>query len=91
MPSPRRCLDDIHRTLPELAAALTQKLLNETTHAQERLQTDPQDVAEFVEWTAFLRETNTRQPEFGQRPDRIGNEGNASLARGDFFRYTDNH
>ena len=71
MPSPRRCLEDIHRTLPELAAAQTKKLLDETTHAQERLQREPDNVADFVEWTAFLRETNGRQKEFTERGNAV--------------------
>ncbi len=67
LPSPRRCLEDIHRTLPQIAAELTTKLLAETSHAQERLQRNPDDVAEFVEYSEFLRVTNERQKEFGER------------------------
>ena len=67
MPSPKRCLEDIHRMLPRIAAELTTKLLAETSHAQERLQREPQDVAEFVDYSEFLRTTNERQKEFGER------------------------
>ena len=67
MPSPRRCLDDINRELPKLAAELTTKLLNETTQAQEKLQSAPEDVAAFVEYSDFLQKTSARQKEFGER------------------------
>ena len=36
--------------LPELAAAMATKLLNETTYAQERLQNSPDNVADPVEY-----------------------------------------
>ena len=51
MPLPRRCLAEIHRTLPDLAAQLTRILLDETTNAQERLNTTPENVAEFVQYS----------------------------------------
>lgn len=38
-----------------------------STYGQERLQQEPGDVAEFVEWTNFLRETNGRLKEFNER------------------------
>ena len=34
LPSPSRCLADIHRTLPEIRQTMAAKLLNETTYAQ---------------------------------------------------------
>lgn len=37
------------------------------TFGQERLQHEPADVAEFVDWTNFLRETNGRLKEFSER------------------------
>jgi len=67
MPSPKRCLADIHRTLPELAAAMATKLLNETTHAQEKLQNPPDNVADFVEYSEFLYKTNDRQKDYAER------------------------
>ena len=67
LPSPRRCLDEIHLLMPRIAADLTAKLLAETSHAQERLQRNPEDVAEFVDYSEFLRTTNERQKEFGDR------------------------
>ena len=76
MPLPRRCLAEIHRTLPDLAAQLTRILLDETTNAQERLNTTPENVAEFVQYSEFLTKTNERQKEFGER----GNSINAMYA-----------
>ena len=73
LPSPKRCLDDIHRMLPQLTASLCQKLLAETSHASDRLSRNPEDVAEFVEYSEFLRTTNERQKEFMERGAMINN------------------
>ncbi|KAL3909338.1 MAG: hypothetical protein SGPRY_009465, partial [Prymnesium sp.] len=45
----------------------TSPIATSLTHGQERLQQEPKDVAEFVDWTNFLRETNGRQKEFTER------------------------
>jgi len=71
LPSPRRILTEIHRTLPERAAAMASTLLNETTHAQERLQNAPDNVADFVQYSEFLNTTNERQPEFAERGQAV--------------------
>ena len=67
LPSPSRCLADIHRTLPEIGQTMAAKLLNETTYAQEKLNHPPDNVADFVEYSSFLASTNERQPEFSER------------------------
>ena len=71
LPNPQRCLNDIHATLPQIAAGLCQKLLAETSHATERLGRTPEEVAEFVDYSTFLAETNDRQKEFGERAQLI--------------------
>jgi dynein heavy chain len=67
MPSPRRCLDDIFRTLPRLAKEHTQKLLAELSNANETLTKTPDNVEDFVAFSKFLITTNARQPEFSER------------------------
>ena len=67
MPSPRRCLDDIFRTLPRLAKDHTQKLLAELSNASETLSKTPDNVEDFVAFSKFLITTNARQPEFSER------------------------
>jgi dynein heavy chain len=67
LPSPRSCLQQIHQLMPQIGADLNAKLLNETTHAYERLNRQPADVAEFVSFSNFLNENNGRQKEFGDR------------------------
>ena len=71
LPNPQRCLDDIHATLPQIAAASCKALLAETSHATERLARNPEDVAEFVEYSTFLATTNERQKEFSERGNLI--------------------
>ena len=50
---------------------MTKKLLDEATHAQERLKSEPANVAEFVDWTTFLRETQGRAGEFSSRGSAV--------------------
>ena len=67
LPSPRSCLKQIHTLMPQIGAELNAKLLNETQHSYERLSKSPANVAEFVDFSNFLNETNARQAEFGNR------------------------
>ena len=49
------------------------KALNTFCKLSDLYEVDPEDVAEFVEYSEFLRETNERQKEFMERGAMINN------------------
>jgi len=67
LPSPQRCLAELHLALPEIAARRTAALLNETSHAHDVLGSTPDDVSGFVSFSEFLVSTSERQVELGER------------------------
>eukprot|EP00966_Prymnesium_polylepis_P027340 632761-Prymnesium_polylepis.1 len=53
LPSPQRCLDEIHRLLPKMATDGLAGLLQEVTDADTRVMHQPDGIKEFVELTLF--------------------------------------
>ena len=71
LPSPQRCLDELHAALPELAARRTAALLEETGHATSVLSGQPEGVTEFVAFSEFLAKTTGMQSELAERGKTI--------------------
>ncbi|KAL3922595.1 MAG: hypothetical protein SGPRY_004504 [Prymnesium sp.] len=54
LPSPQRCLDEMHALLPSMANEGTEALLEEVTRADETVVASPTDVKGFSELTLFV-------------------------------------
>ncbi|KAL1511811.1 hypothetical protein AB1Y20_005097 [Prymnesium parvum] len=67
LPSPQRCLDEIHALLPAMASDECEALLQETTDADSRVMSHPDDVKEFVELTIFEQSLQDKYSEFVAR------------------------
>ena len=59
-PSPAQCLEKLEVLLPQLAIIKQKKLLDEVNHANSRLNSTPETVADFVNLLDFLVECNER-------------------------------
>ena len=57
-PSPRTCLGKLHRLLPQLAATKQRKILDRVNSANNRLNSKPEDVSQFVSTLEFLADCN---------------------------------
>lgn len=66
-PSPKGCLTDIEKLIPELAKAKNEELLSELNGATRNLTSTPKTVEEFVEYLEFLQKTIDAQEDAGQR------------------------
>jgi hypothetical protein len=66
-PSPKRCLAEIEKLIPELAKAKNEELLSELNGATRNLTSTPKSVEEFVEYLEFLQKTIDAQDDVSQR------------------------
>eukprot|EP00727_Mastigamoeba_balamuthi_P003136 m51a1_g1282 putative dynein heavy chain axonemal (4140) ;mRNA; f:131088-144324 len=67
LPSPQRCLADIHRCIPQLAHKKNVSLLEQINMAIRALTVDPRTVEQFVDHLNSLQDANSRQEEFAMK------------------------
>ncbi|PRP88057.1 dynein heavy chain 6, axonemal-like [Planoprotostelium fungivorum] len=66
-PSPKRCLEEIQRLIPELARMKNEELLSDLNTAMRTLTSNPQTVEEFVDYLEFLGHITDAQEEISSR------------------------
>ena len=70
-PSPKRCLEDIEKLIPELAKIKNEELLSDLNGATRTLTSTPKTVEEFVEYLEFLQKTIDAQDEILNRFNNV--------------------
>lgn len=72
LPSPQRCLDEMHALLPSMANEGTEALLEEVTRADETVVATPTDVKGFSELTLFVAGLGDSYNSYNERFSKIG-------------------
>ena len=66
-PNPKECLKKIENLMPELSYERASKLHNELTNANRKLAAIPKTVDEYIEYSKFLKETDSKMAEYSSR------------------------